>query len=134
MKARQNSFRQHAIGRDSLIALVVVSGRDDDQQIEPRKDIKPLTAIAEGGDPAFHARSVRAIEYHFTEIPLTTIFAPVADRHLRLERSPQPIDGYDLLLAGLASLQEQLSDARQIARPHAEAGGEVSLAVGADAP
>src|SRR5258705_4557450 len=85
-KARQNSLGQHPIGRHALVAPIVIAGCDDDQQIEPWKDIKSLAAIADGGDPALLARSVRAIEHHFTEIPVTTIFAPVAHRHLRLER------------------------------------------------
>ena len=134
VKARQNSLGQHPIGRHALVAPIVIAGRNDDLQIEPRKDIKSLAAIAEGGDPALLTRSVRAIEHDFAEIPVTAIFAPVADRHLRLERFLQPIGRNDLPLAGLASREEHLPDTRQIAGPHADAGGEVSLAVGADAP
>src|SRR3954447_7184955 len=127
MKARQNSLGQHPIGRRALVAPIVVAGGNDDLQIEPRKDIKPLATIAEGGDPAFLARPVGGVKHHFAEIPVTAIFARVADRHLRLERFFQPIGRNDLLLAGLASREEHVADKRQIARPHADAGGEVTL-------
>src|SRR6185369_11770946 len=134
MKARQDSLGQHPIGRHALVATIVIAGCDDDLQIEPWKDIKSLATIAERGDPALLARSVRAVEHHFAEIPVTAIFAPVAYRHLRLERFFQPVGGNDLPLAGLAAREDHLSDTRQIAGPHADAGGEVSLAVRADAP
>ena len=93
-----------------------------------------MATIAKGGDPPLDARSVHGIETHFTEIPLITIFAPVADRHLRLEGVLKPIGRNSLPLSSPASIQEQLPDARQIAGPHAKAGGEVSLAGAAGAP
>src|SRR5258707_61287 len=80
------------------------------------------------------ARSAGAIEYQFTEIPVIAIFAPVADRHPRLERFLEPIGRNDRPPTGLASIKEHLPDARQIAGPHADAGSEVSLAVGTSAP
>src|SRR5262249_55066546 len=48
----REDLAQNSTGRNRLINLVVVAGADGEREVEPWEDIKALTSVADGTNPA----------------------------------------------------------------------------------
>src|SRR4051794_29782267 len=130
--ARQQDFVEDVVGRKS--AQIVVAGSDDHHHFKVGKDNEPLTSVAHGADIARPPRSLGALIWRIAMIPVITVPAPVVDARCRLERILEPCRRDDLAVARLSAVEQHLPDTREIARAHAEAGGENRLAVAEEPP
>src|SRR6266446_10128012 len=72
-QARQHGFANDADRWEPLLGRAVVSGRDDDDQIEIGQHIKPLAAIAGAADPMFQPHGASSEKFHVAEVPLIAI-------------------------------------------------------------
>src|SRR5256885_11474436 len=108
--------------------------RDHRHQLKVGEDDEPLASIAHGAEPPRAFPALGALIRHVAEIPMIAVLAPVGDAHGWLERTLKPSRRDDAALPYLTAIEQHLSDAGEIARPHAEPAREIALPIAADAP
>src|SRR4051794_38446513 len=114
-QAREHGFAHDTDRRYPLIWRAIVSGRDDDDQVEIRHDVEPLAAIAGRTHPMLQMHLVGSAKLHVAEIPLIAVALQLADGDARNETLRQPFGRDDLAPTDPAVVDHELADPREIA-------------------
>ena len=112
--------RHHELAHDGerdfrLVGLVVVAGRDRDDEMKAGHDDDALAAIAEAGDPGLPAPAQAA------EPPLIAVVEPLLHMGVRREGLVEPVGGHQLALAPAPALEDELAELREVAGAHPQA-------------
>src|SRR5947207_5888663 len=98
--ARQHGLAHDTDRRQPLLGRAVVSGGNDNDELEVGEDPEPLPAIAEAADPMLQPYSPAGKELHVAEVPLIAVARQFIHADTRREACGEPIRRHDLTAAG----------------------------------
>src|ERR1700726_5318275 len=93
------------------------------------KKKRPRPAVAAAATQMFEPHRSARQKFHVAQIPLVTVTLQLIDADARHEALGKPRRRHDLTAVGRSVVEYELTDAREIARCHAQARGGDRFAV-----